>query len=94
MELFNHTVPARSRPDHVLTALQQVVSRAANVTIRLRAVAARTGAIIIDPTDYFCSESKCPTVSSDGMPLYTDDQHLRASYARRAAVFIDSIFAH
>lgn len=68
------------------------VSRAATVTERLRQLAAATGATVIDPVGYLCDAKKCPTLSADGMPIYTDEQHLRASFARSAAVFIDSIF--
>jgi peptidoglycan/LPS O-acetylase OafA/YrhL len=68
------------------------ISRSATVTTRLRQLAANVGATVIDPVDYLCDAKKCPTVSADGMPIYTDEQHLRASFARTAAVFIDSIF--
>jgi len=70
----------------------EFVSRTEGVTARVRALAARTGATIIDPADYLCGPTDCPTVTSKGMPIYMDEQHLRASFARHAAVFIDSFF--
>ena len=70
----------------------EFLSRARSVSDRLRALAARTGAKLIDPTDYLCGESTCQTVAADGVPIYMDEQHLRASFARRAATFVDSIF--
>jgi peptidoglycan/LPS O-acetylase OafA/YrhL len=68
------------------------ISREATVTARLRQLAGSAGATVIDPVDYLCDAKTCPTVSANGMPIYTDEQHLRASFARSAAVFIDSIF--
>jgi len=52
------------------------------IDARLREIAARTGATVLDPADWLCSASSCPTADADGRPLYKDESHLRASFAR------------
>ena len=61
------------------------------VNTRLRKVAERTGAEIIDPADYLCDATSCPTVDSSGQPIYKDSNHMRASFAREHATFIDRV---
>jgi SGNH domain-containing protein len=56
---------------------------------RLREIAARTGAQVLDPSDSLCAVMRCPSVGEDGLPLYIDSNHLRASSAREHATFID-----
>lgn len=57
----------------------------------LRRLAEETGAEIIDPVQYLCSEEKC-YVTASGSPIYKDDNHLRASYVREHATFLDSLY--
>ena len=52
------------------------------IDARLREIAARSGAAVLDPADWLCSASSCPTADADGRPLYKDESHLRASFAR------------
>jgi hypothetical protein len=54
------------------------------VTQALRAVAARTGATIIDPTDVLCPGDAC-LFSKDGVSIYRDSNHLTAEGARMLA---------
>jgi peptidoglycan/LPS O-acetylase OafA/YrhL len=61
------------------------------VVERLRAIAAASGAIVVDPTDYFCDNSICPTMTSDGQPVYSDSNHIRPFYVKQKALFIDRI---
>jgi peptidoglycan/LPS O-acetylase OafA/YrhL len=56
---------------------------------RLRELAMRTGAHVIDPLDTFCVDGICPIIDKDGNPLYKDSGHITASYARAKASFID-----
>ena len=72
----------------------EFMARENPVTKRLRALALRAGATVIDPIDYLCGTTTCPTVSANGLPIYTDEQHLRSSFARRSATFIDLIFSN
>jgi peptidoglycan/LPS O-acetylase OafA/YrhL len=56
---------------------------------RLVAIAAKTGARIIDPSKAMCSAVICPVVAADGAPLYTDSIHMRPVYTRKVAHFLD-----
>jgi hypothetical protein len=56
---------------------------------RLRDIAARSGARILDPRRTLCTGMLCPAVGTDGTPLYIDSNHLRAAYARERATFLD-----
>jgi peptidoglycan/LPS O-acetylase OafA/YrhL len=56
---------------------------------RLFAIAAKSGARIIDPSSAMCSAVICPVVAADGAPLYTDSIHMRPVYTRKVAHFLD-----
>jgi hypothetical protein len=47
--------------------------------------------MVVDPMDYFCDNSKCPTITADGQPIYSDSNHIRPFYVEQKAVFIDKI---
>jgi peptidoglycan/LPS O-acetylase OafA/YrhL len=49
---------------------------------RLRQIAARVGATVIDPADWFCSPTLCPAADPQGRPLYKDESHIRAVVVR------------
>src|SRR6185437_2460370 len=61
------------------------------VTSRLRAIAARAGAQIVDPSTTLCDRKLCPAAGPDGIPLYLDSNHLRAFAARERASFVDQM---
>ncbi len=57
---------------------------------RLRQVAIAGGAVVIDPVAALCTtEGQCLRTDSDGVPIYKDATHLRASYVRSSASFLD-----
>jgi peptidoglycan/LPS O-acetylase OafA/YrhL len=56
----------------------------------LAAIAAQSGATLIDPIPYLCPQAHCPVFDADGRPLYLDSAHLTRSYAIRAATYIDA----
>ena len=56
---------------------------------RLREIAARTGAQVLDPRSTLCNGLMCPAVGPDGLPLFIDSNHVRAAYARARASFLD-----
>jgi peptidoglycan/LPS O-acetylase OafA/YrhL len=56
---------------------------------RFREIAARTHARVIDPRSTLCAGMSCPAVGPDGLPLYLDTNHVRATYARERAAFLD-----
>lgn len=57
----------------------------------LKSIATNTGAVAVDPLAYFCEGSVCRATTKDGRPKYMDSQHLRSSYAKEAATFIDQM---
>jgi peptidoglycan/LPS O-acetylase OafA/YrhL len=58
---------------------------------KLRQIAADTGAEIIDPLDYLCSDDRCPVLTRDGIPLYKDGAHLRPFAVKARAGFLDDL---
>jgi len=54
-----------------------------------RDVATATGARLLSLTDVICPEGACPLVFGT-TPVYRDDQHLTATFARRLAPVIDA----
>jgi len=57
---------------------------------KLRLTAQQNGAKVIDPFPYICGPITCAT-SENSDPIYKDDNHLRASFARERATFMDEI---
>ena len=68
-----------------------VVAQLEPFVSRLKNVAQSSGATPIDPVDYICGESVCPTLTVDGAPIYSDGYHLGPSYVREHITFLDSI---
>ncbi|MFI4885463.1 MAG: acyltransferase family protein, partial [Steroidobacterales bacterium] len=58
---------------------------------RLRQVAARNGAIVIDPREALCTGMTCAATNARGMPVHIDSNHLTAAFAREHATFIDRV---
>jgi peptidoglycan/LPS O-acetylase OafA/YrhL len=56
---------------------------------RLKRIAATVGASVVDPTEWLCTPSLCPSVDERGRPLYKDASHLRASVARERFLAVD-----
>ena len=69
----------------------KVVAELAPLTSRLLTVARSTGATAIDPVAFLCREGECPTLMEDGSPVYKDVSHLRPTYVRERATFLDDI---
>jgi hypothetical protein len=59
------------------------------VLSKVRSVAERAGAKVIDPIPFMCDRVACATTDAKGGALYMDSRHLRASVARARAVWID-----
>ena len=53
-------------------------TRAVPTKSRLEGLAASVGAAFIDPLNYLCDDTRCPTVDKDGVPYYRDDGHFRS----------------
>jgi peptidoglycan/LPS O-acetylase OafA/YrhL len=61
----------------------QIEAANAFIDDRLREIAARVGAELVDPLDYLCTMALCPTTTDDGRPLLMDESHLRSSIVRQ-----------
>jgi len=66
--------PAVSRRD--------IIEQTDPVNGRLRSIASRIGAELIDPADILCGETTCPTTDRDGVPFFTDGSHIRSTFVR------------
>jgi peptidoglycan/LPS O-acetylase OafA/YrhL len=67
----------------------ELAALTAPIDARLRRITERVGAAVIDPTEWLCSSSLCPSVDEKGRPLYKDESHLRASVARERFGAVD-----
>jgi peptidoglycan/LPS O-acetylase OafA/YrhL len=59
---------------------------------KIRRVAEAAGARVIKPLDYLCDSDFCPIADKDGHLMYYNYGHLRQSYVRDQAKYIDQIF--
>lgn len=66
-------------------------SKYGNVQADLKAISESNGAVVITPIEFLCNRSLCPSVDSLGDPIYKDNGHLRPTYVRKSATFIDSV---
>ncbi len=73
-------------------ALDRVAFERAWLPIKAKLIAAAraSGAGVIDPMSWLCDASSCAGQTADGAPIYTDGAHLRASYVRDHATFMDA----
>ena len=69
--------------------LKDSVRRNGPIRAHLQGIAARTGAIVIDPADTLCRGGMCAVTDDAGAPLYTDPVHMRPATARRLAAYLD-----
>jgi len=58
----------------------------------LKNIAKHTSAVIINPEDFLCNERICYTYHTDGTPLYKDEGHINATYAKENIIFLDFLF--
>lgn len=79
----------KTGPDTI--AQQDFVQRINPIIQRLREVARKSGAIIIDPVDFMCDGTICPTRMPDGRPAYKDSNHMRTLYAIEKGDFLNVV---
>lgn len=63
--------------------------RSNDIESMLRRIADEEGAIIIDPMEDLCTADACPAFTPSGEAMYHDGGHLRPSYVRMHAQFMD-----
>jgi peptidoglycan/LPS O-acetylase OafA/YrhL len=66
-----------------------LVRRLAAIDDRIRDAAVHAGAQVLNPDDWFCTAQICPTVDSQGNPLFMDATHVRASVVRAKVTALD-----
>lgn len=66
-----------------------VVTMLEPMTTKLRALAYKAGAAVIDPVEFLCSDLICPAVTMMGEPMYKNGGHLRPSYVTDNGTFLD-----
>jgi peptidoglycan/LPS O-acetylase OafA/YrhL len=59
---------------------------------KVRRAAEMAGARMINPLDYLCDSEFCPVTDKDSRLMYFNYGHLRQSYVRDHATYIDQIF--
>lgn len=82
-----------TKPPRLFVTRDEVLAKTGAVTERLRTVASESGARVLDPLEVLCKGARCPTVWSNGVPVYIDNSHMSASFVRSRASFVDSVFA-
>jgi peptidoglycan/LPS O-acetylase OafA/YrhL len=69
----------------------ELYAEVAGVDDAIRAAATAAGARIVEPFDLICSAERCAVIDDEGRPIFTDESHLRASYVRDNARFLDEL---
>jgi hypothetical protein len=75
-------------------SMDQLMLKYGRINKDLRGIADSSGAIFISPIDYLCDQSSCKSLTSEGDPIYKDSSHLRPTFVRDYALFIDDIFVN
>lgn len=79
-----------ARPISFSVPRSEIESQDAAGQQMLSKIASRTNATFINPYDYFCPDGVC-TIVRESEPLWNDPNHIRASFAKQKATFIDRI---
>lgn len=57
----------------------------------LQTIAQNSGAKLLNPEDFLCDDKECAATTANGDPIYMDSIHLRPTYVKENATFLDSI---
>jgi hypothetical protein len=91
INFLDRTDGSAHRPTKSALDRKQYVAGDAYLIDRIRELALRHGATIIDPIDWLCDDDRCPATTLGGEPIYKDESHLRASFVREHARYIDQV---
>jgi hypothetical protein len=83
------------RPRVVVPTLlrTRVLADTGGWTRRLKEIARRTGATLIDPLDTLCPDTICPLIDERGRPIYADRGHLRWTYVYENVSYLDAVIS-
>jgi peptidoglycan/LPS O-acetylase OafA/YrhL len=82
------TTPAFAVEVHTPTR-SEMAATIGIVNEKLREVALRAGAQVIDPTESLCTFAECPAVTMSDEPMYRDHAHLKPSFVSEHIGFLD-----
>ena len=68
---------------------EKVQERFGLMQTELNQIANRAGAIAINPMDFLCNPSECPSLDRNGEPIYKETGHLRPNFVRYQVNFVD-----
>ncbi|MDH4122239.1 MAG: acyltransferase [Deltaproteobacteria bacterium] len=74
------------------TPRQEQEARFSQVIQNIRESAAEAGVPLIEPMNYVCDETFCPSYTPQGIPMYYDSGHLNPEYVRNHVFYLDEIF--
>src|SRR5262249_25114588 len=75
--------------DAPVLAKAELERRSTAVESMLKRIADEEGAVIIDPMADLCGAETCPAFTPSGEAIYHEAGHLRPSYVREHAQFMD-----
>jgi hypothetical protein len=58
---------------------------------KLLLISKETGTTVIDPFNYLCKNDYCPSMTSDGIYIYSDGIHISSNYLNNYPSYIESI---
>lgn len=70
---------------------QSIVEKYGKIQLDLKSIAEAIDVKVISPMDFLCDASLCSSVEKNGEPIYKDGSHLRPTYVRDKATFIDDV---
>jgi hypothetical protein len=84
--LFGSKLPATA------PTREEMESYNREMSTTIQGAAEAVGARVIKPMDYLCDAKFCPGFTKEGRLMYFNYDHLRASFVRESATYIDQIF--
>lgn len=101
--LLDNPIGAEFNPSHYLNGNRimgftadpiplrvQISTEQMELRNQLKDIAKQANAIVVDPIDSLCKGDICISSNENGEPIYRDGDHLRSSYTRDNASYIDN----
>jgi hypothetical protein len=94
-KLYDYKYVARqdfiNRPYSKAYKKQYFEAKYARFTEKISLLAKQHNINVINPLDTLCDNELCQTADANGVPIYKDSKHIRASYMRKHVTFLDSM---
>lgn len=72
-------------------SMEEHLARTGPINARIRALAERAGAVIIDPEGWICTDMWCHFTDTQGIPHFKDMTHFRARFVRTHITDFDAL---